>query len=181
MQDDNRVSHRCQVDHPESPGFVAYAQFSHALAYSLERLPIGGIITFLDLAKLEPCFRARIVWEIPEPGETIAKEGYRFHSICVSKQIHLVKVPSLHSPAMPLAAGQADSNGRTFRVAEGLEYGNNGINEGIILTEMAPFGDVKRRGLGREGFKYGIEGYLGLLRNPALHKRASLVMPPQAS
>ena len=50
--------------------------------------------------------------------------------------------------------------GRIFRVAEALEYGMVGINEGIISTEVAPFGGVKSSGLGREGSKYGIEEYL---------------------
>ena len=50
--------------------------------------------------------------------------------------------------------------GRIFRVAEALESGIIGINEGIISTEVAPFGGVKSSGLGREGSKYGIEDYL---------------------
>ena len=50
--------------------------------------------------------------------------------------------------------------GRIFRVAEGIEAGIIGINEGIISTEVAPFGGVKSSGLGREGSKYGIEDYL---------------------
>jgi succinate-semialdehyde dehydrogenase/glutarate-semialdehyde dehydrogenase len=50
--------------------------------------------------------------------------------------------------------------GRIFRVAEALEYGMVGINEGIISTEVAPFGGMKSSGLGREGSYYGIEEYL---------------------
>ncbi|MCB2107941.1 MAG: NAD-dependent succinate-semialdehyde dehydrogenase [Rhodobacteraceae bacterium] len=50
--------------------------------------------------------------------------------------------------------------GRVWRVAEALEYGIVGINEGIISTEVAPFGGVKESGLGREGSKYGIDDYL---------------------
>jgi succinate-semialdehyde dehydrogenase/glutarate-semialdehyde dehydrogenase len=50
--------------------------------------------------------------------------------------------------------------GRAWRVAEGLEYGMVGINEGIISTEVAPFGGIKESGLGREGSKYGIDEYL---------------------
>ena len=50
--------------------------------------------------------------------------------------------------------------GRIFRVAEALEYGLIGINEGIISTAEAPFGGMKSSGLGREGSKYGIEEYL---------------------
>jgi succinate-semialdehyde dehydrogenase/glutarate-semialdehyde dehydrogenase len=49
---------------------------------------------------------------------------------------------------------------RSWRVAEALEYGIVGINEGLISTEVAPFGGVKQSGLGREGSKYGIEDYL---------------------
>ncbi len=49
--------------------------------------------------------------------------------------------------------------GRIWRVAEALEYGMVGINEGIIPTEVAPFGDVKESGIGREGSKYGIDDY----------------------
>jgi succinate-semialdehyde dehydrogenase/glutarate-semialdehyde dehydrogenase len=50
--------------------------------------------------------------------------------------------------------------GRIFRVAEAIESGIIGINEGIVSTEVAPFGGVKSSGLGREGSKYGIEDYL---------------------
>ncbi len=50
--------------------------------------------------------------------------------------------------------------GRVWRVAEALEYGIVGINEGIISTEIAPFGGVKESGLGREGSKYGIEEFV---------------------
>ena len=50
--------------------------------------------------------------------------------------------------------------GRIFRTMEGLEYGIIGINEGIISTEVAPFGGMKESGIGREGSKYGIEGFL---------------------
>ncbi len=35
-----------------------------------------------------------------------------------------------------------------------------GINEGVISTEVAPFGGVKESGLGREGSRYGLDEYL---------------------
>jgi len=50
--------------------------------------------------------------------------------------------------------------GRIWKTAEQLEYGIVGINEGIISTEVAPFGGMKESGMGREGSKYGIEDYL---------------------
>lgn len=50
--------------------------------------------------------------------------------------------------------------GRVWRVSEALEYGIIGANEGIISTEVAPFGGVKESGIGREGSMYGIEEYV---------------------
>ena len=50
--------------------------------------------------------------------------------------------------------------GRVWRVAEALDVGIVGINEGIISSEMAPFGGVKQSGQGREGSKYGLDDYL---------------------
>ncbi|QIE27398.1 Glutarate-semialdehyde dehydrogenase (plasmid) [Caballeronia sp. SBC1] len=50
--------------------------------------------------------------------------------------------------------------GRAWRVADALETGMVGINEGIISTEVAPFGGVKQSGLGREGSKYGLDEYM---------------------
>lgn len=49
---------------------------------------------------------------------------------------------------------------RSWRVAEALEYGIVGVNEGLVSTEVAPFGGVKQSGLGREGSKYGMDEYL---------------------
>jgi succinate-semialdehyde dehydrogenase/glutarate-semialdehyde dehydrogenase len=51
---------------------------------------------------------------------------------------------------------------RCWRFAEALEYGIVGINEGLISTEVAPFGGIKQSGLGREGSKYGIDEYVTL-------------------
>ena len=50
--------------------------------------------------------------------------------------------------------------GRCLRVAEALEYGIVGVNDGLPSTAVAPFGGVKQSGLGREGSKYGIEDFL---------------------
>ncbi len=50
--------------------------------------------------------------------------------------------------------------GRVWRMAEALEYGIIGINEGIISNEVAPFGGIKESGIGREGSKYGMDDFL---------------------
>jgi succinate-semialdehyde dehydrogenase/glutarate-semialdehyde dehydrogenase len=52
--------------------------------------------------------------------------------------------------------------GRVWRVSEQLEYGMVGVNEGILSTEVAPFGGVKESGMGREGSKHGLDEYLEL-------------------
>jgi succinate-semialdehyde dehydrogenase/glutarate-semialdehyde dehydrogenase len=49
---------------------------------------------------------------------------------------------------------------RVWRVAEALEAGMIGINEGLISNAAAPFGGVKGSGLGREGSKYGLDEYM---------------------
>ena len=49
---------------------------------------------------------------------------------------------------------------RAFRVSEALKYGMVGVNEGLITTEVAPFGGVKESGVGREGSHYGLDDYL---------------------
>lgn len=49
---------------------------------------------------------------------------------------------------------------RAWRVAEALDYGIIGINEGIVSHAEAPFGGMKESGIGREGSKYGIEEYV---------------------
>lgn len=51
---------------------------------------------------------------------------------------------------------------RVGRVAEALEAGMVGINEGIISTEVAPFGGIKESGLGREGSHYGLDEFMEL-------------------
>ncbi|MGK2907410.1 MAG: NAD-dependent succinate-semialdehyde dehydrogenase [Desulfuromonadales bacterium] len=49
---------------------------------------------------------------------------------------------------------------RIWRVAEGIEAGMIGINEGLISNVVAPFGGVKESGLGREGSKYGLDEFM---------------------
>lgn len=48
---------------------------------------------------------------------------------------------------------------RIWRVAEALECGIVGVNEGLISTAIAPFGGVKESGMGREGSSLGIAEY----------------------
>jgi succinate-semialdehyde dehydrogenase/glutarate-semialdehyde dehydrogenase len=49
---------------------------------------------------------------------------------------------------------------RTLRVAEAIEAGMVGVNQGIVSNPAAPFGGVKQSGFGREGGFEGIGEYL---------------------
>ena len=65
-------------------------------------------------------------------------------------------------PTTPNSASPPISSrdiGRIWRVAEALEYGIVGINEGIISTEIAPFGGMKESGIGREGGHWSLDFY----------------------
>ena len=52
--------------------------------------------------------------------------------------------------------------GRAWRVGEALEAGIVALNTGFISTEVAPFGGMKKSGIGREGSKYGVDDWLEL-------------------
>jgi len=54
----------------------------------------------------------------------------------------------------------SDNIHRCWRVAEALESGMVGVNEGLISNAAAPFGGVKESGLGREGSHQGMDEYL---------------------
>jgi succinate-semialdehyde dehydrogenase/glutarate-semialdehyde dehydrogenase len=51
---------------------------------------------------------------------------------------------------------------RQWRFMEGLEYGMVGVNDGLISTEVAPFGGVKESGFGREGSSHGLAEYMNI-------------------
>lgn len=54
----------------------------------------------------------------------------------------------------------ARDTGRVWRVMEALEYGMVAVNDGILSTEVAPFGGIKESGIGREGSRHGLDEYL---------------------
>lgn len=49
---------------------------------------------------------------------------------------------------------------RAWRITESLEYGMVGVNTAKLSSEAAPFGGMKKSGMGREGSKYGMDEYL---------------------
>ncbi len=106
-------------------------------------------------------FQPTILSEVPHDAKIFTEETFgpvaplfRFHT--EEEAIRLAN----DTPFGLAAYFYARDIGRIFRVAEAIESGMIGINEGIISTEVAPFGGVKESGLGREGSLYGIEEYL---------------------
>jgi succinate-semialdehyde dehydrogenase/glutarate-semialdehyde dehydrogenase len=51
---------------------------------------------------------------------------------------------------------------RAYHVAEALEFGIIGVNDGVPSTAQAPFGGVKMSGIGREGGHWGIDEFLDI-------------------
>ena len=69
--------------------------------------------------------------------------------------------PAANDTPFGLAAYFYSSNmARVWRMADALESGIVGINEGALAAEVAPFGGVKESGYGREGSRYGLEDYM---------------------
>ncbi len=60
-----------------------------------------------------------------------------------------------------LAAYMYSNNmSRVIRMTENLEYGMIGVNDPLPFVVQSPFGGVKQSGVGKEGGRQGLEGYL---------------------
>ena len=106
-------------------------------------------------------FQPTVLTEVPRAADIFREETFGPAAALFRFSTEAEAIEMANDTEFGLAAYfYARDVGRIFRVAEGLEYGIIGCNEGIISTEVAPFGGVKASGLGREGSKYGIEDYL---------------------
>lgn len=106
-------------------------------------------------------FEPAILIDVPRTADIFREETFGPAAALFRFETEAEAIEMANDTEFGLAAYfYARDVGRIFRVAEALEYGIVGVNEGIISTEVAPFGGVKASGLGREGGKYGIEDYL---------------------
>ena len=106
-------------------------------------------------------FQPTILTEVPRTADIFREETFGPAAALFRFSTEAEAIEMANDTEFGLAAYfYARDVGRIFRVAEALEYGIVGCNEGIISTEVAPFGGVKASGLGREGGKYGIEDFL---------------------
>jgi len=116
-------------------------------------------------------------------ARTVGDKGYFYAPTVLSDVPHTADMFSqeIFGPVAPITTFDTDDEGialandtefglvayaftenltRALGVAERLETGMVGINQGIISNPAAPFGGVKASGLGREGGAEGIEEYL---------------------
>lgn len=146
---------------------------------------VGPLIDAAAVAKVALCISdarnhgARLITggdRIDGPGHFFAPtvlSGVTDAMLCARQEIFGPVAPVLHfttehevvSRANDTRAGLAGyvytrDLGRAFRVSDALECGIVGVNEGVITTEVAPFGGVKESGTGREGGREGVEDYL---------------------
>ena len=106
-------------------------------------------------------FQPTILTEVPRAADIFREETFGPAAALFRFSTEAEAIEMANDTEFGLAAYfYARDVGRIFRVAEALEYGIIGCNEGVISTEVAPFGGMKASGLGREGSKYGIEDYL---------------------
>ncbi len=106
-------------------------------------------------------FEPTVMADVPPDAAVMAEETFGPLAPLVRFETEAEAIALANDTEFGLAAYFYSRDvGRIFRVAEAIEAGIVGINEGIISTEVAPFGGVKSSGLGREGSKYGIEDYL---------------------
>lgn len=166
---------------------VAVSQLLVGAALDDERNQIGPLINARALEKVE-----RHVEDARQAGASIVQGGARhaagalFYAPTVMTDVTMQMLMSQEETFGPVAGlmrftdeaqaihlANATPYGlaayfysrdlsRVWRVAAAIEAGMIGINEGLISTEVAPFGGVKQSGYGREGSRYGIDDYLDI-------------------
>ncbi|WAC59028.1 NAD-dependent succinate-semialdehyde dehydrogenase [Brevundimonas sp. SL130] len=106
-------------------------------------------------------FEPTVLTDVPRDARIFAEETFGPVAPLFRFETEAEAVALANDTPFGLAAYvYARDVGRIFRVVEALEFGMVGVNEGLISTEVAPFGGVKASGLGREGSKYGVDDYL---------------------
>lgn len=106
-------------------------------------------------------FQPTILVNVPTSAKLMSEETFGPVAPLIRFTTEAEAVAMANDTPFGLAAYFYTSNyERSWRVAEALECGIVGLNEGIISTELAPFGGIKESGVGREGSKYGIEDYV---------------------
>ena len=118
---------------------------------------VGG-----TLDKAGPLFyRPSVVGDVTPDMEIVREEIFGPVAALVRFDTEADAIKLANDTPFGLAAYLFSQNlARAWRVAEKLDAGMVGVNEGIFSNEVVPFGGVKESGLGREGATEGLDEYL---------------------
>ena len=106
-------------------------------------------------------YRPSVVGDVTPEMEIVREEIFGPVAALVRFDTEADAIRLANNTPFGLAAYLFSQNlSRAWRVAEKLDAGMVGVNEGIFSNEVVPFGGVKESGLGREGAAEGLEEYL---------------------
>jgi succinate-semialdehyde dehydrogenase/glutarate-semialdehyde dehydrogenase len=104
-----------------------------------------------------------VLTDVPRSARLLQEEIFGPVAALVGFKTEEEVIEIANNSEVGLAAYFYSTNlGRIWRVAQALEAGIVGVNEGMVSTAEAPFGGIKQSGFGREGSKYGIDDYIEL-------------------
>lgn len=133
-----------------------------ALAQGAQKKSLGNFILGDDLAS-EYFYPPTLLLDVPATAELCRAEIFGPVAALVKFTTEQEVIELANATEFGLAGYFYSRDlARIWRVAEQLEVGMVGVNEGILSNEMTPFGGVKQSGWGREGSRYGIEDYINI-------------------
>lgn len=150
-----------------------------------EGVAIGPLINDQGLSKVESMVQDMLAKgaEVVIGGEKLPRKGY-FYAPTVVRNVHpesIVLKEEIFGPVAPIvefdtleeaielannttyglvAYAYTKDLRKAMELSEKLEYGMVGINTGLVSNPAAPFGGIKKSGIGREGGKEGVLEYL---------------------
>jgi succinate-semialdehyde dehydrogenase / glutarate-semialdehyde dehydrogenase len=106
-------------------------------------------------------FQPTVLAEVPEDARLLDEEifGPVAPIVAFSSEEQALRAANRTEYGLVAYLYTRDLN-RALRMAEGIEAGMVGLNQGIVSNPAAPFGGVKQSGFGREGGFEGIAEYL---------------------
>jgi len=79
VKDNNSVVYGRQIDHPKGTRSLPYADLPHTWTNRFHGLPVSRVKALLDLTQLITGLRSSLLWKVPQPSKTIAKEKDGLH------------------------------------------------------------------------------------------------------
>ena len=143
----------------DSAAAKALAHVADAVAGGAKVLCGGGLV---ELPGRPPRFVAPTVLAGVRPGMLCCREetfGPVAPVLAFDTEAEAIGIANDTPYGLAAYAFTRDGS-RIMRLAEALDYGIVGVNDGLPATAQAPFGGVKESGFGREGGSEGLREYL---------------------